>query len=281
VPPITATDEDCLSLNVFTPAAPTVPGLLPVLVWVHGGSWLQGGANEQRLNASWMVALAPRVVVVTINYRLGVLGFLGSPQLQNRSETGTTGNYGLLDQRAALAWVRQNIAAFNGDADRVFLVGESAGAGSVSAHLVMPASWGLFARAGMESGAFSPWTYQSLATAGAAFTQVMAAAHCASVACLEAAPVDTLVSAFAAAGVEARPTIDFVEILAPLPELAAAGRVAPGVAVLAGSNLDDAVGVSLPAFNSNQADFEQWAETELHASPDVIAEVGVFVHFDF
>ena len=97
-----------------------------------------------------------QVIVVTSNYRLNIFGFLAAEELRARdaSGAGSTGNYGIQDQRAAMMWTKKNIASFGGDPDRVFIVGQSAGADSVSQHLVRPKSWGLFSSAGMESGAF-------------------------------------------------------------------------------------------------------------------------------
>ena len=117
--------EDCLTLNVWSPAGAE---RLPVLVWLHGGGFTGGSGSDPRCDGA---ALAARgAVVVTVNYRLGLLGFLAHPGLA--AEDGSSGNYGLLDQMAALGWVQRNIAAFGGDPARVTLVGVSAG-GSAAA----------------------------------------------------------------------------------------------------------------------------------------------------
>ncbi|WP_448453145.1 carboxylesterase/lipase family protein [Mycolicibacterium phlei] len=135
------TSEDCLTLNVWTPPPSSEPR--PVLVWIHGGSFLNGSGDIYGARS-----LANRgIVVVTVNYRLGALGFLAHPALGPDA-----GNYGLADQQAALRWVRDNIAAFGGDPDRVTIAGESAGGMSVCDHLVAPGSAGLFARAIVQSG---------------------------------------------------------------------------------------------------------------------------------
>ena len=140
-------DEDCLYLNVFTPRAE--PGAkLPVMVWIHGGALIFGGGGLALYDAS---ALARRgVVVVTINYRLGPLGFFAHPALDRESPAGPI-NFGLLDQIAALNWVRQNIGAFGGDPDRVTVFGQSAGAQSVLALMASPLAAGLFGSAIAES----------------------------------------------------------------------------------------------------------------------------------
>ena len=138
------TDEDCLSLNVWTPrAAPQQPR--PVMVWIHGGAFINGSG---RIYDARRLAARGDIVVVTINYRLGALGFLAHPAL---GAPGQVGNYGLADQQAALRWVRDNIAAFGGDPDRVTVAGESAGGMSVCDHLVAPGSRGLFSAAIIQS----------------------------------------------------------------------------------------------------------------------------------
>ena len=138
------TGEDCLNLSVWTPhgATPTTPR--PVMVWIHGGGFLNGSSDIY--NARWL-ATRGNIVVVTVNYRLGALGFLAHPALGPEP-----GNYGLADQQAALRWVRDNIAGFGGDPQKVTIAGESAGAMSVCDHLVAPESDGLFRAAIMQSG---------------------------------------------------------------------------------------------------------------------------------
>lgn len=153
LPPPTLS-EDCLYLNVWTPPHANSSSSLPVLFWVHGGSYHQGGANESRLNGSWDAALYDTILVTT-NYRLNIFGFLASSMLRSRDPAGGTGNYGILDQRAALRWVQANIRAFGGDPSRVLLDGQSAGGASVYNHLVRPLSWGLFSRAIAQSGGYT------------------------------------------------------------------------------------------------------------------------------
>jgi para-nitrobenzyl esterase len=147
--------EDCLQLNVFAPdPAPARP--VPVMVWLHGGGNVTGSANQPASGhllfdgAVLRAAAAHEVVVVTINYRVGALGFLAHPALT--SERGSSGNYGLMDQQAALRWVQLNILAFGGDPDQVTLFGESAGAYDVCYQAVAQGSDGLFHRAILQSG---------------------------------------------------------------------------------------------------------------------------------
>ena len=140
--------EDCLFLNVFTPAEALQGGKLPVLVYIHGGGFTGGCGHEKHFDGpNWPTK---GVVGVTLNYRLGPLGFLTLPQLAE--EAGYTGNYGLFDQLTALQWVRENIASFGGDPDNVTLMGQSAGAMSVQQHCLSPLSLGLFHKAVMSSG---------------------------------------------------------------------------------------------------------------------------------
>lgn len=144
-----ATSEDCLYLNVYTPAADA--GCRPVMVWIHGGAFVLGSAAQSIYDGA---ALARRgdVVVVTVNYRLGPLGFLFLADLCP-DLPGAVGNEGIQDQVAALRWVRENVAAFGGDPDNVTIFGESAGGMSVGTLLGMPAARGLFRRAIAQSGA--------------------------------------------------------------------------------------------------------------------------------
>jgi para-nitrobenzyl esterase len=152
--------EDCLTLNVWTPARAAAKKL-PVMVWIHGGGFQAGSTSEPRQDGQFLAQRG--VVVVSMNYRLGVFGFFVLPELAAESgrdsARNSAGNYGLLDQTAALAWVHRNIAAFGGDPDNVTIFGESAGASSVSALMASPAAHGLFVKAIGESGsAFSKAT---------------------------------------------------------------------------------------------------------------------------
>lgn len=141
--------EDCLYLNVWT-STTTPEAPLPVLVYFYGGGFIAGDGSEFRYDGERMAQEG--IVVVTLNYRLGVFGFLAHPELSAASPHGASGNYGLLDQARALHWVRDNIAAFGGDPDRVTIAGESAGSISVSAQMVSPLAQELIAGAIGESG---------------------------------------------------------------------------------------------------------------------------------
>jgi para-nitrobenzyl esterase len=166
--------EDCLTLNVWTP---DTTGSRPVLFFIHGGGNVQGGANAAMqwgnvpIYNGEHLAREHDVVVVTINYRLGVLGYLALPELSAESEHGVSGNYGILDQLFALEWVQRNIAGFGGDPGQVMIFGESAGAVNTCTLLASPLAAGLFHGALMESGVCS---HSPLATAEAGYDEWVA-----------------------------------------------------------------------------------------------------------
>ncbi len=142
-------NEDCLYLNVFAPAAAKKGGKLPVMFWIHGGGYAGGSASEPRHNGDFLPLKG--VVLVTINYRLGVFGFLATTDLAKEAG-GAAGNYGLMDMVAALHWVQDNIAKFGGDAGNVTIFGESAGSFAVSTLMAAAPAQGLFQKAIGESG---------------------------------------------------------------------------------------------------------------------------------
>jgi para-nitrobenzyl esterase len=143
------TNEDCLYLNIWTPAHRDGKQL-PVMVWIHGGGYTMGAASQPLYDGTELARKG--VVFVGINYRLGILGFLAHPELTAESEHHASGNYGILDQIEALRWVSRNIAAFGGDPQRVTIFGESAGGNSVLTLMSSPLAKGLFQRAIVESG---------------------------------------------------------------------------------------------------------------------------------
>lgn len=180
--------ENCLYLNISTPSLHQDANR-PVLVWIHGGGLTQDAAR----NYNGAMLAQRGLVVVTINYRLGALGFLAHPALAARD--GSTGNYGLMDQQAALRWVRQNIARFGGNPHNVTIAGQSAGGLSVLAQMVSRGARGLFQRAIVQSGAFA-LHQRSLAQAEAAGEAFAAQAGCPSqtARCLRHLPVSALVT---------------------------------------------------------------------------------------
>lgn len=142
--------EDCLYLNVWTPAAGKPEAKLPVIFWIHGGAYMGGYGHEIEFGGD---AYAKKgVILVTINYRLGMCGFLAHPLLTAENDGKGSGNYGLFDQLAALKWVKRNISAFGGNPDNITVMGQSAGAGSVQALISSPLTKGLIQRAIIQSG---------------------------------------------------------------------------------------------------------------------------------
>jgi para-nitrobenzyl esterase len=143
--------EDCLGLNVWTPAR-SASEKLPVMVWIHGGGFVIGASSQSAYDGEPLASQG--VVVVSINYRLGIFGFLAHPALSRESPQGISGNYGVLDMVAALEWVKRNIAAFGGDPNNVTIFGESAGGTAVCLLMVVPQAQGLFHKVISESAAF-------------------------------------------------------------------------------------------------------------------------------
>ena len=188
---VASTSEDCLYLNVYTPKT---AGPHPVMVWIHGGAFYVGQSNAYKPEA----LVAQNTVVVTLNYRLGALGFMSHAALA-AEQAGRSGNYGLMDQQAALKWVRDNIAKFGGNKDNVTIFGESAGGFSVNSHLASPGSAGLFHKAIAMSAAYPFSLGQDTPTqANAKGAAIAAATTCAgtpTTACLRALPVSALLAA--------------------------------------------------------------------------------------
>ena len=235
------TSEDCLYLNVWTPRYDngTVLPRLPVLVWFHGGSNTQGGTSIPIYNGRGIVQVAQDVVVVTAAYRLNVFGFLSGDVLAAESAEGANGNYALQDQRAALEWVRDNIAAFGGDPSSVIIFGESAGSWDVQTHLVLPRSAGLFHAAIMESGA-SDFGFSQLtqADATANYNAFAADLGCADLACLRAIPAKDLGRLVSLGNYRWAPTVDNVDLFGRISDLIIAGDFTR-VPVIIGSNGDE------------------------------------------
>lgn len=187
----TPSHEDCLNLNVYTPANTSTNR--PVIVWIHPGSLTMGSGSDY--DASYL-AQKSNAVVVTINYRLGVLGFLSTQETQQESSSA---NYGIQDQQQALRWVTNNIQAFGGDKQRITLMGASAGSASTCVHLASPGSAGLFHRAILQSGPCSMFGNKSLADAKALADSYASKVNCPTgagqLSCLRAKDTKTLVSA--------------------------------------------------------------------------------------
>ena len=237
--------EDCLFLNVFTPPLPVAPQPSPkwaVMVYVHGGCWKSGSASMY--DATGIVEYDGDVIVVTTNYRLSIMGFLGGSSVAARTTDGSSGNFGLQDQRMALRWVQDNVAQFGGDPSRVMLFGQSSGAASVANHLVMPKSWGLFHAAAMQSGAFAEWASMLASSAQAVYDQVLKYSQCQDLACLLALDFATLrfqgynATAVCKWHTAWEAVVDGVELRREVWQLVKRGDVAP-VPILMGTNRDE------------------------------------------
>jgi para-nitrobenzyl esterase len=234
--------EDCLSLNVWVPAKPSA-AKLPVMVWIYGGGFVAGTTSEARQDGTHLAQQG--VIVVSMNYRLGIFGFLVHPELAKESGRNAAGNYGLLDQLAALQWVHENIAAFGGDPGNVTIFGESAGSFSVSAQMASPLAKGLFQKAIGESGAaffsgglsFEPLSVREEKDA----KSVSAKLGVSTLAELRAVPAEKLLEVFGKPGPDGfafGPDVDGYFLPEPVPAIFAAGKQ-NDVPLLAGWNHDE------------------------------------------
>ncbi|MBI2771929.1 MAG: carboxylesterase family protein [Burkholderiales bacterium] len=239
--PVIRGSEDCLFVNVYTPAPVSPTARLPVMVWLHGGAYVAGAGSDYDAT---VLAKKANAIIVTLNYRLGALGYLAHPSLTAESRDNS-GNYGLLDQQAAMKWVQANIAGFGGDTTKVALFGGSAGGASVWANVASPKAAGLFTRAIVQSG---PDTNTPLANGEALGSTFAANIGCtgtgaAVAACLRAMPVAAVIGVQSALppgpmGVTFQPATGG----AVLPQ-SAKGAVTSGsfnkVAILQGTNHDE------------------------------------------
>jgi para-nitrobenzyl esterase len=266
--------EDCLFLNVWTPDLD--PGRRrPVMVFIHGGGFTSGSGSVFLYRGGNLVRNGD-AVVVTINYRLGALGFLGHRQLADPD--GLVGNWGLQDQVAALAWVRENIAAFGGDPDNVTIFGESAGGFSVAALLGCPAARDLFRRAIVQSGGVHVHTVEEAERAGDRLASMLGVASC-DRASFEGIPATELVAATAELGkrrpdpglvpLPFLPTVDGTFLPIDPLEAVAAGA-ASGVDLIIGTNRDELTlfGLGNPAlFAMDEEGLERWVANSVPGIP--------------
>jgi len=240
-----ATSEDCLYLNIWAPPGSTEHSHLPVIVYIYGGGFTIGSAGIPTYGGD---VIAQRgAVFVNFNYRVGILGFLAHPEL-SREQGGHSGNYGLLDQALALRWIHDNIARFGGDPQRILVIGQSAGAGSVSYQLFSPLSRGLFSRAMMSSGC--NWTSHtaSLAEGERTGVQIQQYLHAADLEALRNLPADHFVAAQlesqigvkVTAGVRAPPVVDGYFLTQEPGEALQKGE-GSDVPIIASFNKDEAV----------------------------------------
>jgi para-nitrobenzyl esterase len=261
--------EDCLFLNVFTPSHQNA-GSHPVMVWIHGGSLVTGESDDY----APAKLVEDGVTVVTINYRLGALGFLAHPALADAN--GQSGDYGLMDQQAALRWVQRNIARFGGDPHNVTIFGESAGGLSTLSQVASPQARGLFERAIVESGSYS-LTQASLSSAEAAGAAFAANAGCASqtAACLRSLPVSTILASQNAAGYT--PNINS-EVLPETLKTAFATGNFNRVPIINGTNRDEwRLFVALSELAGNPvtaSNYQSMISSTLGVSPAVAAVIA-------
>jgi para-nitrobenzyl esterase len=217
------------------------------MFWIYGGSYEMGTAGFPVYDAWWLVNHTKSAIVVTTNYRVSTIGWLASTALAADAPDGSNGNYGLQDCRAALAFVAATASSFGGDPKKVTVMGESAGAGMVSLLLTSPRAEGLFRAAVIESGSMgSAWITNKYNESAALFPKLASALGCpredsaAALACLRGKPWEAVMAAGVTAGTDGgEPVVDGVEVLGTPRERATAGLLAPGVAVILGSNADE------------------------------------------
>ena len=254
--------EDCLYLNVWT-AAKSSKERRPVMVWIHGGAFTRGSGSTPTYDGEELANKG--VVLVSINYRLGVFGFFAHPELTKESDRNASGNYGILDQIAALEWVQKNIAAFGGDPKRVTIFGESAGSWAVNCLMATPLAKGLFQRVIGESGAqFGPMRKLTDAEeAGVKLAQTLGAD---SIAALRAKPAEELLKASGPAS----PTVDGWLFPENIYAIFAKGKQ-NDVPLLIGSNADEGTAFAPPSVKADS--FRQTAQTRFGAQADAFLKL--------
>eukprot|EP00038_Savillea_parva_P025436 m.47670 g.47670 ORF g.47670 m.47670 type:complete len:558 (+) comp6917_c0_seq1:36-1709(+) len=282
--------EDCLYLNVWMPWSEQEKlEPMPVCLYIHGGGYAYGGANDVELDGSFFAEIG-NCVMVTIQYRLGVFGFLGHPDFRTGVDN-STGNWGIQDQRLAIKWVHDNIASFNGNPWRILLFGESAGAASVSNHVAMNKSWPYFAHAAMQSGGFQDWAAKTLDDAAQNFEMFVDKMNCTSGSaaqvkqCLQNASVASVVlqstsyvypSEDSWTNCRWAPVIDNVELSDHPNVLLQRGDVHPTAHLILGTNEDEGTSfigynktgtlpVSLP-YNLTKDGFVTWSTAQWGAA---------------
>lgn len=262
--------EDCLNLNIYLPPAGQGQEIhgRGVMVWLHGGSFIYESADETHAPSLRELVLTNQLLVVTVEYRLGILGFLASRRLLPAGSSGPIGNFGILDQQLALKWIKENIGHFSGDQQRIAVAGWSAGAASVSVHLSMPSSAGLFQRAIMLSGGFVSWAAQTAAAAELSYDALLKASGCAEVkACLEEGPPCSCLQGLGPEAVVrldqgyfAAPTVDST-VLPHHPMDPRAWRAQGAIPIIVGSAIEDSF-VDIGAAAGSR-EFEEYLQTVL------------------
>ena len=265
-----STSEDCLFLNVFTPRHQEAGARHPVMVWIHGGALVTGESNDYIPTK----LVEDGVTVVTINYRLGALGFLAHPALADAN--GQSGDYGLMDQQAALRWVQRNIASFGGNRRNVTIFGESAGGLSTLSQVASPAARGLFSRAIVESGSYN-LTQAPLASAETVGQAFATKAGCSdqTAACLRSLPVSTILADENPGGYT--PNINS-EVLPLTLKTAFATGAFNRVPIMNGTNRDEwRLFVAISALEGNPvtaANYQSMISSTLGVSPPLAAAIA-------
>mmetsp|Transcript_32161 Transcript_32161/g.37796 ORF Transcript_32161/g.37796 Transcript_32161/m.37796 type:complete len:587 (+) Transcript_32161:3-1763(+) len=270
--------EDCLYLNVFAPPVEDSSNL-PVLLFFYGGSWDSGSATCPLYLGQHVVGDSHEdVILVTANYRLNVFGFMGGDASRDQDAGGTTANWGLLDQRRSMTWVKENIAAFGGNPDSITIFGESAGAGSVATHLVSKGSYAapngpLFHRAGMESGSpATPWNSQNMSYAETRFSRVAKNVGCQAAdstamvddevyQCMRSLNSSQLYAGKHGVGglfLDWSPVEDGVALMDQPRNLLAEGDYATNVTILLGTNADEGSLFVDISYDANETEYEAY-----------------------
>ena len=256
--------EDCLFVNVQRPRGVSRGDDRPVYVFIHGGGLVNGSSNQADMR---QIVRRTGVVGVSFNYRLGVFGFLSVPGLTR--EQGDSGNYGLMDQQAALRWIRRNIARFGGDPDQVTVGGESAGGWSVCTHLVAPGSAGLLSGAMIQSGSCPSRTQEQAETAGTAIAGAVKCTDAADqVACLRRASVDALLDA-PTASVPPTP-VRGTRFLPRAPREAVASGDFARVPLVIGATRDEGRTFLQGNIGWTQEQYVAWVRTTFKANADAV-----------
>jgi carboxylesterase type B len=254
--------EDCLFVNVWRPSNLRPRRSRPVYVFIHGGGLTNGSSNQADMTA---IVRRTGAVGVSFNYRLGVFGFLSVPGLT--AEAGESGNYGLMDQQAALRWVRENIAAFGGRPGAVTVGGESAGGWSVCTHLVAPGSRGLYERAMIQSGSCPSRSQPEAEASGTTFAAQVGCADAATqVACLRAAPAGTLIDAFPGPSLPVRGTA----FLPRDPRQAVAEGDFEQVPLVIGANRDEGRTFAQGFIGATQEQYVAWVRETFATNADAV-----------
>ncbi|KIK54659.1 hypothetical protein GYMLUDRAFT_176940 [Collybiopsis luxurians FD-317 M1] len=250
--------EDCLTLNVVRPEGVKEGSGVPVMLWIYGGGFIMGGSADHRYNGSWIVqrsvAMNQPIIFASFNYRVGPFGFLYSQEIKDEH----SGNFGLLDQHLAMQWVHENIAAFGGDPSKVTIMGESAGAESVSMQLLAfgQTSTNLFRGGIMESGTATTSSFPTLNETQQVYDEVVASTGCSSssntLACLRAVPVETIIAATNRSGISTGPVIDGL-FITQRPTLSITSGSMIKVPLLLGQNTDEGASFGVRGLNSETA----------------------------